>query len=82
MVLLNKLVHRFNGRVVLTSFEEIWQAATILAEVVKSQLYTQPRFNLADEKIATTLRSVQVDEPSEGMLMPYAGLIEQLCSGT
>lgn len=34
-----------------------------------------------NEKIATTLRSVQVDEPSEGMLMPHAGLIEQLCSG-
>lgn len=34
-----------------------------------------------NEKIATALRSVQVDEPSEGMLMPYAGLIEQLCSG-
>ncbi|MCG6223143.1 enoyl-CoA hydratase/isomerase family protein, partial [Vibrio diabolicus] len=34
-----------------------------------------------NEKIANTLRSVQVDEPSEGMLMPYAGLIDQLCSG-
>ncbi|MCV5950496.1 hypothetical protein OFN94_37395, partial [Escherichia coli] len=34
-----------------------------------------------NEKIATMLRSVQVDEPSEGMLMPYAELIEQLCSG-
>lgn len=34
-----------------------------------------------NEKIATTLRSVHVDEPTEGMLMPYAELIEQLCSG-
>ncbi|EJC6992764.1 enoyl-CoA hydratase/isomerase family protein [Vibrio parahaemolyticus] len=34
-----------------------------------------------NEKIATTLRSLQVDEPSEGMLLPHAELIEQLCTG-
>jgi kynureninase len=38
---------RFGFTPLYTSFEEIWQAVAILAEVVKSQLYTQPRFNLA-----------------------------------
>ncbi len=38
---------RFGFTPLYTSFEDIWQAVTILAEVVKTQLYTQPRFNLA-----------------------------------
>jgi len=38
---------RFGFTPLYTSFEEIWQAVAILAEVVKTQLYTQPRFNLA-----------------------------------
>ncbi|MGE6462150.1 kynureninase [Pseudoalteromonas tetraodonis] len=38
---------RFGFTPLYTSFEDIWNAVTILAEVVKTQLYTQPRFNLA-----------------------------------
>ena len=38
---------RFGFTPLYTSFEDIYQAVTILAEVVKTQLYTQPRFNLA-----------------------------------
>ena len=38
---------RFGFTPLYTSFEDIYQAVTILAEVVKTQLYTEPRFNLA-----------------------------------
>ncbi|MDN3486489.1 kynureninase [Pseudoalteromonas sp. APC 3224] len=38
---------RFGFTPLYTSFEDIWNAVTILAEVVKTQLYTEPRFNLA-----------------------------------
>lgn len=34
-----------------------------------------------NEKIATVLRSIEVKEPSEGLMLPHASLIEQLCSG-
>ncbi len=38
---------RFGFTPLYTSFEDIYQTVTILAEVVKTQLYTEPRFNLA-----------------------------------
>ncbi|MEX3071088.1 enoyl-CoA hydratase/isomerase family protein [Vibrio alginolyticus] len=34
-----------------------------------------------DEKIATLLRSVEVKEPDEGLMLPHARLIEELCCG-
>jgi kynureninase len=38
---------RFGFTPLYTSFEDIWNAVTILADVVKSKLYTESRFNLA-----------------------------------
>ena len=34
-----------------------------------------------NEKIATLLRTLEVDEPGEGLMLPHASLIEQLCRG-
>ncbi len=34
-----------------------------------------------NEKIATLLHSLSIKEPGEGMLLPHANLIEQLCRG-
>ena len=38
---------RFGFTPLYTSFEDIWQAVTILVDVVTSELYKEPRFNLA-----------------------------------
>ena len=34
-----------------------------------------------NEKIATLLRTLEVKEPGEGLMLPHASLIEQLCRG-
>ncbi|MGB1291966.1 MAG: kynureninase, partial [Pseudoalteromonas sp.] len=38
---------RFGFTPLYNSFEDIWNAVTILAEVVQSHLYKEPRFNKA-----------------------------------
>jgi kynureninase len=38
---------RFGFTPLYTSFEDVWQAVTTLADVVESKLYKEPRFNIA-----------------------------------
>ncbi len=60
-----------------------WIAPTGSKELFFEQLTSthwnsEPNIN---EKIATLLSALEVKEPSEGLMLPHASLIEQLCCG-